>query len=100
MKGYDDGTFRPEGIITREETAAILSRYATFKGYDKTAKGNMEYYNDKTLISDWAQEDMVWAVGAKLLSGKENGLLDPQGATSRAEAAQMLKNFCEGFEKK
>lgn len=100
VKGYDDGTFRPEGIITREETAAILSRYATFKGYDKTAKGNMEYYNDKTLISDWAQEDMVWAVGAKLLSGKENGLLDPQGATSRAEAAQMLKNFCEGFEKK
>ncbi len=100
VKGYEDGTFRPEGIITREETAVILSRYAAFKGYDKTAKGNMEYYNDKTLVSDWAQEDMVWAVGAKLLSGKENGLLDPQGATSRAEAAQMLKNFCEGFEKK
>jgi len=100
VKGYEDGSFRPEGIITREETAVILGRYATLKGYDKTAQGNMELYNDKTLISDWAREDMTWAVGAGLLKGKESGLLDPRGNTSRAEAAQVLMNFCEGFEKK
>ena len=100
ITGYEDGSFRPENTITRQEMAAILSRYAAFKGYDKSAVGDMSRYNDKTLIAEWALEDMTWAVGVKVLSGKGNNLLDPLGTTSRAEAAQMLKNFCEAFEAK
>ena len=100
VKGYEDGSFRPENTITRQEMAAILSRYAAFKGYDKSAVGDMSLYNDKTLIAEWALEDMTWAVGVKVLSGKGNNLLDPLGTASRAEAAQMLKNFSEAFEAK
>jgi len=68
----------------------ILGRYATLKGYDKTAQGNMELYNDKTLISDWAREDMTWAVGAGLISGTDWGGLYPGGSSTRAELAAIL----------
>lgn len=98
VEGYGDGSFRPEQAITREELAAILSRYATFKGYDKSARGSVEEFQDQDRISKWAREELSWAVGAKLLSGKGDNRLDPRGETSRAEAAQMLKNFCESFE--
>ena len=98
VMGYGDGSFRPMKAITREEMATILSRYAAFKGYDEALAGSMEIYNDKTLVAGWAKKGMTWAVGAKVLRGKSGDLLDPKGNATRAEVAEMLKNFCETFE--
>ena len=96
VKGYDTGAFGPEDSVTREQLAAILYRYAQAKGYD-TTKGGMAVreFSDSASISDWAQEAMAWAVNAQVLSGKGNGVLDPQGTATRAEVAQMLMNFGE-----
>ena len=44
-------------------------------------------------ISKWAEEPMQWAVGAGLLSGRENGMLDPKGNAVRSEVAQILMQF-------
>ena len=96
VKGYDTGAFGPEDSVTREQLAAILYRYAQAKGYDTTQGGmTVREFSDSASISDWAQEAMAWAVNAQVLSGKGNGVLDPQGTATRAEVAQMLMNFGE-----
>ena len=96
VKGYDTGAFGPEDSVTREQLAAILYRYAQAKGYDTTQGGMaVREFSDSAGISDWAQEAMAWAVNAQVLSGKGNGVLDPQGTATRAEVAQMLMNFGE-----
>ena len=96
VKGYDTGAFGPEDSVTREQLAAILYRYAQVKGYDTTRGGMaVREFSDSASISDWAQETMAWAVNAQVLSGKGNGVLDPQGTATRAEVAQMLMNFGE-----
>ena len=96
VKGYDTGAFGPEDSVTREQLAAILYRYAQAKGYDTTQGGMaVREFSDSASISDWAQAAMSWAVNAQVLSGKGNGVLDPQGTATRAEVAQMLMNFGE-----
>ena len=96
VKGYDTGAFGPEDSVTREQLAAILYRYAQAKGYDTTQGGMaVREFSDSASISDWAQTAMSWAVNAQVLSGKGNGVLDPQGTATRAEVAQMLMNFVE-----
>ena len=99
VSGYGDGTFGPENNITREQMALILYRYAVFKGYDVSAKGDLNAFTDGATVSAWAKEAMTWAVGSKLLSGKGNGILDPTGTATRAEVAQILQNFCEKIAK-
>lgn len=85
----------PNQLISREEMAAIINRYASYKGMNTSATGNLLKFADQTQIAAWAKENVSWAVGAGILSGKDNNLLDPQGKTTRAEAAAILQRFLE-----
>ena len=80
---------------TREQLAAIFQRYAGFKGMETSGRGDLSQFGDTGALSNWAQEGVSWAVGAGLISGKGDGVLDPQGATTRAEAAVILQRFLE-----
>ena len=93
VKGYDENTFAPGDNITREQIAAIMERYADFKGSDTTQTGDLSQFTDEAEISDWARENVAWAVGAGLISGKGNGILDPLGNATRAEVAAILQRF-------
>ena len=90
----DGNNYAPNDNITREQLAAILYRYANVKGFDVTKTGDLGTYNDGANTSAWAQTAMEWAVANGILSGKGNNVLDPKGAASRAEVAQILMNFC------
>ena len=75
--------------------AAILYRYATFKGRDAaTLERELSAFADADSVSGWAVEAMQWAVGTGLISGS-NGLLCPQSNASRAEVAAILARFAE-----
>lgn len=91
VKGYDNHSFGPDDSITREQLAAILYRYARSKGMDATAKGDLSGYSDQP--DRWAEEPVRWAVGAGIISGKGNGVLDPKGQATRAETAAMLQRL-------
>ena len=93
--GKGDGTFAPEEIITREQMAAILYRYAQYKKYDVTGSASLADFADGETVSSWAETEMSWAVSAKLINGKGDGVLDPQGDASRAQAAAILMRFCQ-----
>ena len=93
VNGYGNSTFGPEDSITREQMAAILYRYAQFKGYDDTVQGNLSDFTDGGQTSDWAEDAVVWAVNNGLLTGKGGSLLDAKGSATRAEAAAILMRF-------
>ena len=96
--GYGKDKFGPDDPITREQLAAIFYRYADYKGYDLTVKGNPDTFKDADKITDYAKTAMQWAVGSGLMKGKSGNLLDPQGTATRAEIAAMLHRFIEKYE--
>lgn len=98
VNGYSDGTFAPNKDITRQEMATILYRYAQYKGYDTSAKGDLSVFTDGAKTGDWAKDAMVWAVGTGLLEGHA-GAVNPTGTATRAEVATILMRFCENVAK-
>lgn len=95
VKGYSADKFAPDKLISREELSAVMNRYAAYKSVDITAAGELERFSDQSQIADWARGNVKWAVGFGLLIGKDNYRLDPQGNTTRAEAAAILMRFLE-----
>ena len=88
--GYGNGRFGPNDNITREQLAVMLWRYAG------TPSANSDLaFSDVGQISDFAQDAIRWAVENKILNGKGNNVLDPKGFATRAEVAQMLKNYLD-----
>ena len=89
--GYGNGTFGPNDPITREQLAVMLWRYS-----GSPAATNKElHFNDTDEISGFALGAMRWAVENGILNGYGDGRLGPQGQATRAQVAQMLKNFIE-----
>lgn len=99
VAGYDNGNFGPNDTITREQLAAILYRYANYKGYDVSAKADLTKYPDYNQISSYAVNTMTWANAEGLIGGTDKGTLDPKGDASRAQAATILMRFCENVAK-
>ena len=100
VTGYGDGLFGPEDTITREQMAAILYRYAQYKGYDVTTGGMaLNEYTDASEISEYAVTAMQWANEQGLITGSTSTTLEPQGNAIRAEAATILMRFCEDVAK-
>ena len=89
----------PEDDITREQMAAILYRYAAFKGYDVTATTDLTKFSDMGKISNYAQTPISWANANGLITGIGNDLLDPQGNAERCQVAAILHRFCENVVK-
>lgn len=89
--GYGNGTFGPNDPITREQLAVMLWRYSG----SPAATDKELHFNDTDEISGFALEAMRWAVENGILNGYGDGRLGPQGQATRAQVAQMLKNFFE-----
>lgn len=95
--GISDGTNMP-GVITREQLATILYRYAKQKGYDVSKSAALTGFSDADKVRGYAAEAMQWAVAEGLLQGS-NGKLNPQGSATRAQVATILMRFMEKFAK-
>lgn len=93
--GYGDNRFGPTDPITREQMAAILYRYAQYKGYDTSETGSLDTFPDAGEVSEYAVEPMAWTVGTSLIAGMEDNTLRPQGTATRAQAATVLMRFCK-----
>ena len=93
VDGYEDNSFRPENPISRQEFAQMMYNYAKYKGYDLTAKGNLDAFPDADKMGAWAEPALAWANGNKLINGHDDGTLDPGGITIRAQAASILMRF-------
>ena len=95
-EGVSDGT-DPNGLVTREQFATMLYRYAVAKGYDVSIgeSTNILSYADFASISEYAIPAMQWVCGSGIVTGVTDSTLAPQGTATRAQCAAMLMRFVE-----
>lgn len=89
-EGISDGS-DPEGVMTREQMATMLYRYA---GSPQTA-GDLSAFTDGASVSGWAEDGVRWAVETGILNGLPDGGLHPQDNASRAQVAAVLQRYLE-----
>ncbi|MDQ0114704.1 choice-of-anchor I family protein [Paenibacillus harenae] len=97
--GYEDGTFRPDQTITRQEIASILLKAVRFADADAAAtiaaKANatnsLSAIKDAGTVAAWAKTAVAEALAAGIVEGKTDGMLAPAAKATRAEAVTMLQ---------
>ena len=95
VTGFDASTFSPDRAITREQLAAILFRFAAYRGMDAvTLRENLSSFQDQAAISAYAVSALNWAVGEGLMQGTGDKL-EPTGNATRAQVAAMLRRFMQ-----
>ena len=95
VTGHSGTIFAPDASVTREQLAAILYRYAVYKGLDVSVGENTNIlsYEDFASLSEYAIPAMQWACGAGVLYGFGGSLL-PDAPANRLQAAAILHRFC------
>jgi hypothetical protein len=91
--GYDDGTFRPNQTITREEMSTMLYRAGEKLSVAIEAKINKTTFDDDAAIQDYAKVCVYKMQQAQILQGVGNNMFDPQGNCTRAQAAVAAYNM-------
>ncbi len=95
--GYNNGNFGPHDTITREQLAAILFRYASYKGYNVAERTDLSKFSDKDQIHGYAVEPLAWANSEGLVNGTSAATLNPRGGAARAQVAAVLTRFCQNI---
>ena len=88
--GVSDGS-DPNGLVTREQFATMLWRYAD----EPASSYSLSAFTDANSVSDWAETAMAWAVEHEIITGMTDTTLVPQGSATRAQCAAMLMRFVE-----
>ena len=76
-----------------------MYNYSKLYGLDTTESKDVEIFKDSGDVSTWAMDAVEWSVGAGILSGKGDGILDPKGNATRAEIATVLMRYTEKYDK-
>lgn len=96
VTGYEDGSFGANDIITREQLAVMLYRYAQSSGQDTTARSDLSGYADAGQVNGYAVQAMAWAHEEGLISGTSTTTLSPTASATRAQVATIFMRFCQG----
>lgn len=95
LVGIGGGKFDPDGLVTREQMAVIMDRYATAIGFKLPEVHAQNTFADNTKIGAWAAPSVKRIQMAGIIQGKGNNLYDPQGTATRAEVSAVLRRFVE-----
>lgn len=93
ISGYGDGSFAPNGAITREQLALILYNFEKSFSENTIDTTHTLNFSDISEVSDWAMVALQWATANGLLSGKGENRLEPKATAMRAEVAQIFVNY-------
>lgn len=96
-EGTSESRFSPESKVTREQVAAMFCRYWQREALVQFQPDprDLEKFIDQSQISNWAKSSTCWALKTGLIQGTANQVLSPRGVCTRAQLAQILKNYCE-----
>ena len=96
VTGTSETTFDPDRAITRQEMAALLSRYAEFAEIELT-EGEAVTFTDSDEISGYAKEAVAAMASVGLIEGMGDGTFAPKETATRAEVATLLARFMQGY---
>ena len=89
----DGKKFDPNGVVTREQLARMIHRFSVKYGISNrysAGPADLDVFSDNDNVSDWAKEDMQWAVNNGIISGTGNSMLSPLGIAARSQAAKIF----------
>ena len=85
-------------MMTREELATMIYRYAKGKGIDVSEKVELERFPDYQSVTSFAEEAVEWAVAKGIITG-DQGHIQPQKGASRADTATMIMRYVKMYGK-
>ena len=91
IAGYEDGTVRPDGNITRAEVATIFFRLMTDE-YRETCWSTSSGFTDVT-TANWYNNAISTTANAGWVSGYPDGTFRPDAYITRAEFATIAARF-------
>lgn len=98
VAGYEDGTFRPDQNVTREEMVSLLYRFWMSQGHVyKANAAALKDFKDAGDVASWAKTAVCWAVDNGVVSGIGDGKLDPKGQATRAQFARIIMVYLENL---
>ena len=99
VNGCSEISFAPNDVLTREQLAAILWRYAKSENVDVSiGEGtNILSYEDVFSVSDYAIPAFQWTCGSGIMSGNTISTLDPQNAVSAGQLKEALIRYSENI---
>jgi 2',3'-cyclic-nucleotide 2'-phosphodiesterase (5'-nucleotidase family) len=89
IKGYGDGTFRPDATISEEEAVVVLSRALGVKDFEGVSYV-LGKFTDASLVSSWARDYLNFMVGKGILNGYSDNTLRPKASMTLAELAPII----------
>lgn len=98
--GYGDGTFRPQGVLSRQAAMKILFQLGGgAAGAEQMFYGVYdEAFPDSGNLAAWARAPVYWGVYNALIEAGEDGALHPADAMTRARLARAMVRYIDRFE--
>lgn len=102
VKGYSNGTFGVNDLITREQMVVMMHRFASdYKDLKLDGTAELSEFSDGAQVSSYAVDAMGWAVFNGLIQGSadaEGVKLLPSASANRAQYAAIIQRFMEKLE--
>lgn len=93
VKGFGNRTFGPDELITREQMAMMLYRFAKLLGRAPSSLDVSLTYTDSASISQWARTGALYCQTEGLIQGMGAGCFAPQQTATRAQMATIIRRF-------
>lgn len=90
VSGYEDGTFKPNDKITRQEAIVVLAKILNISNED-VVESVLDKYSDNNQIGDWARKAVYAYVSRGFVNGYEDGTLRPEANITRAEVVYLFR---------
>ncbi len=100
VNGYSDGTFKPQGYLTRQEMAAAMARYIDQSGVAMPRESTAPVtFADESSVANWAKDYVEVLRRAGIVNGDNKGKYNPKANITRAETATIIKNLVDAGQK-
>lgn len=97
VSGYGDGNFGPNDLITREQMAVMADKFLQAIQADLNVVKAAASFKDQDKINSWAAASVSKMQQAGIINGRTDGSFAPQGTSTRAEAATVIKGYIESL---
>ncbi|MNE62128.1 Endo-1,4-beta-xylanase A precursor [compost metagenome] len=100
ITGYEDGSFRPNEKITREQAMLIVSKAMKITGMsgknaNLSSNRVLDAFSDVDNVANWSLNGVADSVSAGIISGRSNASLAPKAFITRAEVAMMMQRLLQ-----
>ncbi|RIX48676.1 S-layer homology domain-containing protein, partial [Paenibacillus nanensis] len=103
INGFEDGTFRPNDKLTREQAMQIIASAMNLTGLndrilEQSLEAMLHSYSDSEDVASWAETSMAKSIQAGVVTGKNGNKLAPKAYITRAEVAAIVDRLLEKSE--